>query len=98
MLSFYSFPQGGIVDPEVTAETLRRTFRPFRALGRVYVATEGINAQMAIPTNVLSNFLNCCAIPSSSKEEDDVNPAAAAVVGGGGGGGGDGCGGGMGIV
>lgn len=24
--------------------------------GRVYVATEGINAQMAVPTNILDNF------------------------------------------
>jgi hypothetical protein len=60
MLSFYSFPPNeGIVDPESTADQLKRLWRPFRALGRVYVANEGINAQMAVPTNVLPNFLKC---------------------------------------
>ena len=66
MLSFYSFPPGGVPDPERTAEVLRRAWRPFRALGRVYVATEGVNAQMAVPTNVLPAFLRCCALPSPS--------------------------------
>ena len=28
--------------------------------GRVYVATEGVNAQMAVPTNVLKNFQEAC--------------------------------------
>jgi predicted sulfurtransferase len=31
---------------------LRKVWKPFDALGRVYVAEEGINAQMSIPTNV----------------------------------------------
>jgi predicted sulfurtransferase len=72
MLSFYSFPPGGIPDPEKCAELLRRRWRPFRALGRVYVATEGVNAQMAVPTNVLSAFLRCCSIPSPSSSDDAV--------------------------
>lgn len=60
MLSFYAFPPNeGIADPESTADQLKRLWRPFRALGRVYVANEGVNAQMAVPTNVLSNFLQC---------------------------------------
>ena len=60
MLSFYAFPPNeGIVDPESTADQLKRLWRPFRALGRVYVANEGVNAQMAVPTNVLPNFLQC---------------------------------------
>lgn len=63
MLSFYAFPpDGGISDPESTADQLKRLWRPFRALGRVYVANEGINAQMSVPTNVLSNFLQCCTL------------------------------------
>ncbi len=70
MLSFYSFPPGGIPDPERCAELLRRRWRPFRALGRVYVATEGVNAQMAVPTNVLSAFLRCCSIPSPTSPDD----------------------------
>lgn len=63
MLSFYAFPpNGGIADPESTAGQLKRLWRPFRALGRVYVANEGVNAQMAVPTNVLPNFLQCCTL------------------------------------
>lgn len=46
MLSFYAFPNEGIADPESTAEQLKRLWRPFRALGRIYVAQEGVNAQM----------------------------------------------------
>jgi hypothetical protein len=52
MLSFYSFPPGGVQDPEEFAMFLRKIWKPFDALGRVYVAREGINAQMSIPTNV----------------------------------------------
>jgi predicted sulfurtransferase/predicted O-methyltransferase YrrM len=63
MLSFYAFPpNGGISDPESTSDQLKRLWRPFRALGRVYVANEGINAQMSVPTNVLTNFLKCCTL------------------------------------
>jgi UPF0176 protein len=63
MLSFYAFPpNGGISDPESTADQLKRLWRPFRALGRVYVANEGVNAQMSVPTNVLTNFLQCCTV------------------------------------
>mmetsp|Transcript_4247 Transcript_4247/g.8126 ORF Transcript_4247/g.8126 Transcript_4247/m.8126 type:complete len:986 (+) Transcript_4247:118-3075(+) len=60
MLSFYSFPPGGVQDPEEFALFLRKIWKPFDALGRVYVAKEGINAQMSIPTNVLHNFRDCC--------------------------------------
>ena len=61
MLSFYSFPpDGGVADPEDALARLRRLWRPFGARGRVYVAREGVNAQMAVPTNVLDRFLACC--------------------------------------
>jgi UPF0176 acylphosphatase like domain len=60
MLSFYSFPVGGIADPNEYAVTLRKLWRPFQALGRVYVAQEGVNAQMSVPTLVLPNFRECC--------------------------------------
>ncbi len=43
---------GGIKDPEEFGLFLRKVWRPFGALGRVYVAKEGVNAQMSIPTNV----------------------------------------------
>lgn len=60
MLSFYSFPVGGIADPNEYAVTLKQLWKPFQALGRVYVAHEGVNAQMSVPTLVLSNFRECC--------------------------------------
>ncbi len=69
MLSFYSFPPEGVDDPEATAERLRRLWRPFAALGRIYVASEGINAQMAVPTNVLDEFLACCTLPDDEGGE-----------------------------
>lgn len=52
MLSFYSFPPGGITDPEDFLLFLKQAWEPFDALGRVYIAEEGINAQMSVPTNV----------------------------------------------
>ena len=52
MISFYSFPPAGIEDPEEFALRLRQAWKPFEALGRVYVASEGVNAQMSVPTNV----------------------------------------------
>jgi predicted sulfurtransferase len=60
MLSFYSFPVAGIADPDEFATTLRKLYKPFQALGRVYVAEEGVNAQMAVPTSVLPHFVDCC--------------------------------------
>jgi hypothetical protein len=52
MLSFYSFPPGGIPDPDDFVLFLKEAWEPFDALGRVYIANEGINAQMSIPSNV----------------------------------------------
>ena len=52
MLSFYAFPPNGIHDADNFALSLRKQWKPFAALGRVYVATEGVNAQMSVPTNV----------------------------------------------
>lgn len=54
MLSFYSFAR--ITNPEDFADQLRSLWTPFRALGRIYVAQEGVNAQMAVPTNVFTDF------------------------------------------
>lgn len=76
MLSFYAFPGGGIPDADATADSLRRLWRPFGALGRIYVAQEGINAQMAVPSNVLDNFLDCCTLPDEKggKLSDVLGP------------------------
>lgn len=54
MLSFYAFDD--IAEPEEFSKQLERIWRPFKAYGRVYVANEGVNAQMAVPTNVIDNF------------------------------------------
>ncbi len=70
MLSFYAFPPHGIADPESTAELLKRTWKPFTALGRVYIANEGVNAQMSVPTNVLSAFLTCCC--ATTREDSEL--------------------------
>jgi len=60
MISFYSFPPQGIKNPEEFAMELKKLWKPFDVLGRVYVATEGVNAQMSVPTNVFDNFHQCC--------------------------------------
>jgi UPF0176 protein len=61
MLSFYAFPASGIDDPEAFAKHLRKTWEtPFQAVGRIYVANEGVNAQMAVPSNVLDQFIASC--------------------------------------
>ncbi|CAB9527012.1 UPF0176 protein YceA [Seminavis robusta] len=75
MLSFYSFPPSGIEDPEDFAMQLRRKWKPFNPLGRIYVAKEGVNAQMSVATNVLENFIDCCrSIPQlGTYMENGVN-------------------------
>ena len=75
MLSFYAFPPSGVADPEEFALDLKRKWKPFQALGRIYVATEGTNAQMSVPTNVLHNFMECCrSIPELGEYmENDIN-------------------------
>jgi len=75
MLSFYAFPPSGIVDPEEFALNLNKLWKPFQTLGRIYVATEGVNAQMSVPTNVLSYFMECCrSVPELGQYmENDIN-------------------------
>ena len=75
MLSFYAFPPSTVSDVEKFAFNLRKIWKPFQALGRVYVATEGVNAQMSVPTNVLSHFMECCrSVPELGRYmENDIN-------------------------
>ena len=75
MLSFYAFPPSGIKDADAFADLLRKTWKPFDALGRIYVAVEGVNAQMSIPTAVLDNFIESCrSIPElGSYMENGIN-------------------------
>mmetsp|Transcript_29337 Transcript_29337/g.68926 ORF Transcript_29337/g.68926 Transcript_29337/m.68926 type:complete len:956 (+) Transcript_29337:428-3295(+) len=75
MLSFYAFPPSGIEDPEDFAIGIKVLWKPFKALGRIYIATEGVNAQMSVPTNVLSHFMECCrSVPELGQYmENDIN-------------------------
>lgn len=56
MVSFYRF--FNVEDPAATTEKLKKIWGHIRALGRVYVASEGINAQMAIPEVVWPDFVD----------------------------------------
>jgi hypothetical protein len=58
MLSFYKFDS--IASPYVFSQELLSLWKPFKVFGRVYVAKEGINAQMSVPTNVIDNFKQAC--------------------------------------
>ena len=58
MLSFYRFQF--LDNPEEVSFELEKLWKPFRVFGRVYLAKEGINAQMAVPTNVIKNFQEAC--------------------------------------
>lgn len=53
-LSFYAYAK--IEDPQQFRDDLFRVWNPLDALGRTYVAKEGINAQMSIPASQLEAF------------------------------------------
>lgn len=59
MISFYLFKN--ISNPENLIITLKELWKPYHVYGRVYVANEGINAQMSVPSNVLDQFKNICS-------------------------------------
>jgi UPF0176 protein len=54
MVSFYKFTE--FSDPPAFAAMLAALWRPLGCRGRVYVAQEGINAQMAVPLAVMDRF------------------------------------------
>lgn len=58
MVSFYRFFD--VQDPDTVRSQLFGLWKPFGALGRIFVAKEGLNAQMAIPSNVLDRFTRAC--------------------------------------
>ena len=58
VLSFYKFYK--IEDPDQISTELFELWKPFKMLGRVYVAEEGINAQCSVPSNVLDKFKLAC--------------------------------------
>ncbi|KAK1864720.1 hypothetical protein I4F81_007264 [Pyropia yezoensis] len=51
-LSFYRFMP--VADPGALAATLSRVWGVYGATGRVYVASEGVNAQMAVPVQTVA--------------------------------------------
>lgn len=53
-ISFYRYLS--VVDPKIFRDQLYATFQPIGVLGRIYVASEGINAQISLPTERLSDF------------------------------------------
>ena len=54
MVSFYLLSH--LDDPDTAAERLRRAWAALGILGRVYLAREGINAQLAVPDAALNKF------------------------------------------
>lgn len=55
-LSFYRYVL--IDNPEIFIKDLRDEWAPLGVLGRIYVAHEGINAQLSLPTEHLDTFRN----------------------------------------
>ncbi len=58
MVSFYRLMSldSCVTDPHTEAAALARAWQPLGVLGRVYVAHEGINAQLAVPDVSLDAF------------------------------------------
>src|SRR5690606_11930567 len=53
-VSFYKYHR--IADPADFRNTLYKNFDDLRVLGRVYIASEGINAQISVPSERLNEF------------------------------------------
>ena len=54
-LSFYRYVS--LADPKALVDTLRAEWMPLGVLGRIYLASEGINAQLSLPSSHLDTFL-----------------------------------------
>ena len=55
-LSFYKYTK--LKNLDVLRDELYLKWKDLNILGRVYLAPEGINAQISIPKNLLTNFKN----------------------------------------
>src|SRR5688572_27339924 len=55
-VSFYKYHH--IPDPAEFRNELYKNFDALKVLGRVYIATEGINAQVSVLTNAIDDFKN----------------------------------------
>lgn len=56
-ISFYKYFD--IPDPQAFRDDLYKQFHELDVLGRVYIAYEGINAQISVPTKNVDAFRNC---------------------------------------
>lgn len=54
MISFYKFVQ--LSEPDLVVSKLQKIWGRMAVTGRVYVASEGVNAQLAVPEMLLSDF------------------------------------------
>lgn len=63
-MSFYRFIDIGAQD--FVVDRLKRVFEAMGVLGRVYIASEGINAQICVPTNLF----RCLEIAFMEKPEE----------------------------
>ena len=71
MISFYKFVP--VRKPPVVSSTLMKTWSWMGIKGRVYVAREGINAQLAVPEVLLSDFKDALNLRENEPpcDEDD---------------------------
>jgi predicted sulfurtransferase len=80
IVSFYKFAD--INNTESLVQSLKRIWRYFGVCGRVYVAEEGINAQMAVPTNVVPYFQqatqSCISAADNCRTQSSAIPSAGA--------------------
>ena len=53
-ISFYRY--FNIQDPTLFRDDLYKGFNELQVFGRIYVATEGINAQISVPTHLFENY------------------------------------------
>ena len=53
--SFYNYSK--ISDPETLRDPMYEDFEKINILGRVYIAKEGINAQISVPENAWDDFI-----------------------------------------
>jgi predicted sulfurtransferase/predicted O-methyltransferase YrrM len=65
LLSFYAFHP--VRDPRALQAEMLSMWKPFQAVGRIYVAEEGVNGQLAVPSNVLYEFHQSCKLISMFK-------------------------------
>ncbi len=55
-ISFYKYAK--IANPQIFRDYLYQMLNNLQIVGRIYVAHEGINAQISVPTNQFNNFKN----------------------------------------